>query len=473
MSKLSKVLLLISGMIVIPIVAVVVALQVLDMETYKQQLEERASEASGLSVSLAGPMVVSLFPRTQVVLNELHVDKGDQQIATVSRINIGFDLWPLFRKEFQINSITLQDSVVSIARLEDGRFNIQKPAPYSGTLPTLDLELATVSNATIRLADALTGAEYEARECNIEISDVALAGSTRDEVLQHIALAAELECAEITRNAIALNDVHLTVQGSEGRFLVEPMTMNVFGGTGSGTVQVDFTSENPAYDLEYLLPEFQTGAFLEAFFPQQTITGNTSFAAQLAMQGATLDELKQSLSGVISLKGNGLTLHGIDLDEELAEFESTQNFSLIDVGAVFFAGPLGLAVTKGYDYASLFQKSESNSEITQLVSNWTVANGIAQPQDVAMTTAENLLALDGALDLYNGQFNELTIALLDARGCASVQQVIRGPFREPEIDKPGFLMALAGPALSLIKQGVEMLPGEECEPFYEGTLAPK
>jgi uncharacterized protein involved in outer membrane biogenesis len=473
MSKLSKVLILISGVIFIPVVVVVVALQFLDMEPYKQQLEERASEASGMSVSFAGPMLISLFPHTQVVLNELHVDKEDQEIATVNRINIGFDLWPLFRKEFQINSLALHEPVISIARLEDGTFNIQKPARYNGTLPTLDLEVVSANNATIRLADAVTGTEYEARECDIEINDAALVDSTREDILQHLALAAELDCAAISRDAIALEDVHLVVNGSEGKFVVEPMTMNLFDGAGSGTVQIDFTAETPAYDIEYALPQFQTGEFLEAFFPKQTITGSTSFAAQLAMQGSTVDELKQSLSGGFSLRGDALTLHGIDLDEELAEFESTQNFSLIDVGAVFFAGPLGLAVTKGYDYASLFQKSDSNSEITKLISDWAVTNGVAQAQDVAMTTTENLIALDGSLDLHSSQFNELTVALLDSRGCASVQQVIRGPFREPEIDTAGFLMALAGPALSLIKQGVEMLPGEQCEPFYKGSLLPQ
>jgi AsmA protein len=474
MTKLSKILLLACGVVLVPVLVVVIVLQFFDMESYRQQLEERASEASGMSVTVSGPMLISLFPHMQLTLNQLHVDKEQQEIAKVDRIDIGFDLWPLFRRELQINSITLHDPIISIDRLADGTFNIQKPARYDGTLPTLDLEFASANNATIRLADAVSGAEYEARGCNLEISDAALAESTRDAILQHLALAAELECVEVSRDALALHDVHLVVKGSNGKFVVEPMTMSLFEGVGSGIVEANFTTETPIYAIDYSLPQFQTGAFLEAFFPAQTITGNTNFAAQLSMQGTTLDEMKQSLSGALSLGGEGLTLHGIDLDEELAQFESTQNFSLIDIGAIFFAGPLGLAVTKGYDYASLFQKSDSNSEITKLVSDWTVNNGVAQSQDVAMTTTENLIALNGRLDLYNSQFNELTIALLDARGCASVQQVIRGSFREPEIEKPGFLIALAGPALALIRQGAEILPGAaECEPFYTGTLAPQ
>jgi uncharacterized protein involved in outer membrane biogenesis len=473
MSKLAKSLLVVSCAILIPGLIVAVALQILDMESYKQQLEQRASEASGMNVSVAGPMEISLFPRSHVTLNILHVEKEEQEIASASGIVVGFDIWPLFRRQLQINSVTLHDPVISIARLEDGTFNVRKPARYNGSLPTLDLDTISVRNATIRFADAISGTTYEGVGCNVEISDLALVDGTRAEVLQNLAIAAELGCDAIGSEAIVLNDVQLAIKGGEGEFTVEPITMSLFGGSGTGSIHADFTAESPAYNLEYSLPRFQTGTFLETFFPNQTITGDTAFMARLSMQGGTLDAVRQSLSGSFSLTGEALTVHGIDLDEELAEFESTQNFTLIDVGAVFFAGPLGLAVTKGYDYASLFQKSDSNSEITELVSDWTVSNGVAQAQDVAMTTSENLIALNGSLDLLNSRFNELTVALLDSRGCASVQQVIRGPFREPEIEKPGFLMALAGPALSLIKQGVEMLPGEECEPFYKGRLAPQ
>ena len=471
MSKHLKLLLFIlSGLVAIPALVGVVLLQFLDLESFRQQLEERASEASGMRVSMAGPMHINLFPKIQVVLNELRVDKEGRQIAFVNKVSVGFDLLPLFYKELQINSIALLDPVVSIARLQDGSFNIRKPERYAGTLPTLDLESISVVNGIIHFDDALAGAKYEARSCDIDVTDLVLIDSSREDVLQHLSLAAELGCREAIKDAVILSDVKAFANGSAGKFAVAPITMNLFGAAGSGSVEADFSSASPGYELQYSLPQFQAESFLAAFFPQQTITGNMDFLVDLSMHGTTLAEAKQSLSGSLSLRGKNLTLHGINLDEELAEFASTQNFTLVDVSALFFAGPLGLAVTKGYDYASLFQKSESNSEITSLVSDWTVANGIAQPLDAAMTTNENLMALKGGLDFYNGQFNDMTIALLDATGCASVQQVIRGSFREPEIEKPGFLMTLAAPAISLLKQGVELLPGEECEPFYEGSL---
>jgi AsmA protein len=68
----------------------------------------------------------------------------------------------------------------------------------------------------------------------------------------------------------------------------------------------------------------------------------------------------------------------------------------------------------------------------------------------------------------------VTIALIDTRGCARVQQKIRGPFRKPVVEKPSVLMSLAGPALNLLKQTKDLFTGGKCEVFYTGLVpAPK
>lgn len=103
----------------------------------------------------------------------------------------------------------------------------------------------------------------------------------------------------------------------------------------------------------------------------------------------------------------------------------------MDAGAFFFAGPVGLAVTKGYDVASIFQGSKGRSEIRTLVSGWKVERGVAQAQDLAMATNENRGVLHGGLDFVNKRFDDVTVALIDAKGCAKVKQKIRGTFQPP------------------------------------------
>jgi len=40
------------------------------------------------------------------------------------------------------------------------------------------------------------------------------------------------------------------------------------------------------------------------------------------------------------------------------------------------------------------------------------------------------------------------------------------------VEKPNILIALAGPALKLLKKGRDILPGGECEVIYAGSVAP-
>jgi len=139
---------------------------------------------------------------------------------------------------------------------------------------------------------------------------------------------------------------------------------------------------------------------------------------------------------------------------------------------VLLAGPLGLVVTKGYDFATIAQSGEGSSEIRTLVSDWRVERGVARAEDVAMATAENRVALQGGIDWANDRFDEVTIALVDAKGCVKVQQKIRGTLQKPVVEKPGLLGSLAGPAVRLLKKGSELLGGGgPCEVFYAGSVA--
>ncbi len=195
------------------------------------------------------------------------------------------------------------------------------------------------------------------------------------------------------------------------------------------------------------------------------------FTANLSMQGETVNKLRQTTQGQIALRGKNLILNGHDLDQEFDRYESSQNFNLVDVGAFFFAGPIGLAVTKGYNFASLFQGSGGRSEIRTLVSDWKVERGVAQSQDVAMATNKNRVALQGGLDFVNERFDNMTVALIDAKGCIKVQQTIHGSFKQPVLEKPSTLKSLTGPVVRLLEQVGGLFPGGACEVFYAGSVA--
>jgi AsmA protein len=190
------------------------------------------------------------------------------------------------------------------------------------------------------------------------------------------------------------------------------------------------------------------------------------------MQGRTVKELEQTVKGAVSLRGQGLVYHGGNLDEHVERFESSQTFNLFDVGAMLLAGPAGLLVTKGYEFVTVAQGTQGKSEIRVLVSDWTVDRGVARARDVAMATPANRVAIRGGIDFVNDRFQDMTVAVIDAKGCPKVQQQVRGTLRKPVVEKPNAIEALAAPAVQLLKKGAELVSGESsCEPFYAGSVA--
>ena len=197
------------------------------------------------------------------------------------------------------------------------------------------------------------------------------------------------------------------------------------------------------------------------------------FSTTLSMLGRSDSELRRSADGELSLSGRDLTLTGVDLDRVSADYESSQNFSLFDVSAVLLTGPIGLTVTKGYDFANLAQQSGGRTRIRNAVSIWKVDEGVAHARDVALATNKNRLAIQGGLDFVNDEYDELKVALIDSRGCATVSQKVQGPFSKPVVEKPGALESLAGPMLNLFGKARDLLTGsgDECEVFYNGSVA--
>jgi uncharacterized protein involved in outer membrane biogenesis len=302
-----------------------------------------------------------------------------------------------------------------------------------------------------------------------------IAGGNSTELLKNLSFTAEFACREIRTKDIVISDVKFTGKGKNGILALNPVTILLFGGQGSGSIEADFSGPVPHYFVRSSLAKFQIGEYFKILSSKKVAEGSMDFSASLSMQGNTIKEITQTAGGEVSLRGENLTLYGNDIDREFARFESSQNFNLVDVGAFFFAGPIGLAVTKGYNFASLFLGSEgSSSSIGKLLSDWRVEHGIAQAKDVAMATKANRVALKGRINFVNERYDDVTIALINARGCARVQQRILGPFGKPVVEKPNVLMSLAGPALNLLKQAGELITGGKCEVFYSGLLpAPK
>lgn len=473
MSRSLKIILFaLGGFVGLLVLAALALLFFVDANVYKPRLVATASEALGMEVSVDGRLGIGFFPGLHLTLEDGHIRNRGTDLISARRARLGIELLPLLQKKIRFDKITLNRPAISIERDRDGKFNFQKLEVSDKSLPVLDLAKVSFSDGTIVYTDQQSGQGFEAANCNLDLRRLWLPGGARPDLMKRLSFTAQLACGEIRKNGFTVSDLKITAHGKNGVFELRPVTMQIFGAQGSGSIQADFSDGVPRYQVSYSLPQLRSEELLLTLSPQKVVDGPMDFSANLSMQGTSVSDMKLSLDGEASLHGENLGLDGVDLDRVLSRFESSQNFNLVDVGAFFFAGPIGLAVTKGYNFASLLKGSEGHSEIRTLVSDWKIERGVAQAQDVAMATKQNRIALRGGLDFVNEQFIDVTMATIDARGCATVRQKITGSFQKPVVEKPNILMSLTGPARKLLKKGRDLLPGGECEVFYAGSVAP-
>ena len=474
MSSLLKRILFITGgaMGLLVLIALTVPLFV-DVNRHKARLEAAASDALGMDVRVGGRLGMGFFPGFHVTAQDGHI-LGEQgvDVAAAKKVRLWIRLLPLLRRELLLHKIELMQPRLSLERDTQGKFNAEKLKKAVGLLHALDGASVSLSDGTLLYTDGKSGERFEATGLDLTLSRIRLAKGRSPRLLEGVSLKGEFACGEIRRKDLTLSALKISVDGKDGVFELESFTMRVFGGQASGDLRADYSGPVPVYRLRCSLPSFRIEEFLKVLSPKKAAEGAMDFSASLTMQGKKGNQLVQTAAGEISLRGEHLTLVGNDLDLVLSRFESSQSFNLVDVAGVFVAGPLGLAVTKGYGFAGLFRGSGGNTRIGVLVSDWTVEGGVARAKDVAMATAENRIALQGGLDFVNQRFADVTVAAIDAKGCAKVRQAIRGSFGNPVVEKPRVLKSLAGPALRLYRQTRRLFPAGPCETFYSGSVAP-
>jgi AsmA protein len=129
-------------------------------------------------------------------------------------------------------------------------------------------------------------------------------------------------------------------------------------------------------------------------------------------------------------------------------------------------------LTKSYNFGSLYEESwGGKGTIRKLVSIWKVKNGVAGAIDVALASKKYRIAMKGGLNFINDRFVDVTVAVLDKRGCAVYSQKVHGPFRKPKIEKVSIFKSITGSVSNALENAWEFIRGSECPVFYSGSVA--
>jgi hypothetical protein len=135
-----------------------------------------------------------------------------------------------------------------------------------------------------------------------------------------------------------------------------------------GILVVDFSKDSIEYKLKYTLDKVPLEYVTTFFYEKKILSGPLNLGIDLQGYGVGEDMLAH-LKGGFTTSATGILLHGIELDKFLKNYEKSQNFDLLDLGAFVVYGAAGAVVTKGGDLLSYFQQMQK--PLTKLKSfNW-------------------------------------------------------------------------------------------------------
>jgi hypothetical protein len=470
------VLVILLSLVALIVVAAGAFVLFVDVNRFRPQIEQAAADALGFPVAIEGEIDVD-YRALRLTGTDVLIYSRGEPLATLPFVAVTVERSGLLRGAVDIREIVLREPTLSVVRNADGELNIIPPPDEPLEQPT-DLRLR-VEDGAFSYHDVLTGQAYEGGGVDIDLTRLRVEPPRRDgePAAERLRLDGRAGMAWLSTPRVRIDRIELVADGGDGAFRVELIHAGVLGAESSGTLESEFRNGSAAHDLWIAVQGFEVGRLLDdtgddvGEDQEYGVRGTLTFRADLRARGIAFDEIVATLAGRARGDGEELVLEGANLDDKLSRYESLTNFSVVDASAIFLGGPLGLAVTRMPAFLDFFDDPEAETPITAVLADWRIEDGVAHAADVALTTAENRIALQGALDFVERRFVDMKVAVIDDEGCAVLEQSIEGTFAEPDIDEPSLVEMLAEATFDLIGEAFALLADTDCEVFYHGELS--
>jgi hypothetical protein len=303
---------------------------------------------------------------------------------------------------------------------------------------------------------------------NFNLNDLYFNEKYNQNELATLSAKVKLSVEKYLSKNLLLDDANLNFTVKDGVFNIKSNQVKFFGKNARGKARWILSpfAEIPSFQIEYDVDKFYAEEMLATFLEDTMVTGPLNLSMKVNSKGTDWNSIVNNMKGNINLSGKDLIFYGLDADKVIDKFKRSQSFNLVDLGAVVLAGPVGLAVTKGTDFARILVTNPGeSSQITNLVSHWELNNGVFIIKDAAFTTNKNRIAANGLIDFSQDSLN-LTIALLNKYGCSVFSQNIYGNLDSPALGKVKVVGTILAPVTNL----VDDILGNDCVPFYNGSV---
>lgn len=470
-TKKKKILLIPAVVITLIIITLIVVPFIIDVNKYKKTIETSLSDSLRMDVKVKGDMKVALFPNFRFSLKNIYVRNMSTDLFNANEVKVDLKLLPLILGEVKVKGVGLVNPTINIVKNKKGRFNFEIPGKSPSTAPP-PLKNIYISKGNIIYLNEETKDKFMISGIDLVLKNISIDEKSGQTLVQKILFNGKLNIRKLKVKNYEVSNLAFNIKAKKGVFKLLSISKSNARNKGKNGITIDMTGNVPAFSIQYIESGLQVEKMLHKLSQKGILTGKINLTVNLSMKGKNLADSKKTLNGDVSITGENLVFHRFDIDKLISEFDKSKRFNLFDVGSYFFIGPFGPAITKGGEFVKMYSslKKEKDSKIQKLICSWNINNGIADAKDVALSTEKNRIAMKGKLDFVNEQFVDVTLAVLNKKGCAVLIQKMHGSFSSPVINKANAIEVALGPVLGVLKKTKETLFGKKCTVFYTGSL---
>ncbi len=179
MNRLFKILLILTGLVIVAVIAAGITIVNIDPNQHKDWIIEKVKEANGRNLQLDGPIKVTYYPWLGIDLNNVTLGNaagfGKTPFLHVGEFEARVKLLPLLHGKYEIDTVRLHDATLNLERNKNGVTNWadlvskQTPGKKAKPLPLGAVVLGgvDVQNVKVNWVDQKTGAVYAVKKLNV------------------------------------------------------------------------------------------------------------------------------------------------------------------------------------------------------------------------------------------------------------------------------------------------------------------
>jgi uncharacterized protein YhdP len=468
-----------------------------DVNRYKPQIESAVAKSTGMNLKINGKASLKIFPHVRIAMRDVHLSNHGSELFAANEVQVAPRLVPFVRhREIIVDRVALIQPKIHVEKSASGRMNYETakqgktPAGKAGQKAggAGQVGVVEVENGDVTYVDHAAGTHAQVSGIHLELNGVSWSGQSAD-LMKSVVLRGKFRAQSLKTDSLAASDLKADIRDNHGLIDLNPTVAAVFGGTLKGEAQVDLRGSVPKLKLA------QTGTHLDlaqlASKAKGRAVGFVDAKANLTAAGKGSNALTRTASGTVSVRGQDISLVGVDLDAIADKIGAAKGADLAKLGGSLVSGLLAPVAGQAAGIAG--SSSQPKTVIRTLVSDWKINHGIAETQDVALATAKNTLALRGAVNLINKTFQNFYVGVVDPKGCSKAKIQVSGPLNHPKpvvgsivgevsqsaLGAAGSALGSTGSQIAGILGGATQPPqqkqGQQAEPsgcdhFYGGSL---